>query len=755
MAVAASTLASIHGPGNPGQVYPPAYHFLANWPPGGQPLVVRTGWETDRVQAVSLAQERRGLLSKPARLLRFDTHSRPQDETFWLQAALQRLGTLRSLVPLHSDFARVTGGSGNNAILNVEQTAYRRFFQGARALYLDPDRRTAGQQNFTVGTISSVGATSITFTGSVGGIAATARGRVYPLIEAGINYSSEVEIQTDRILKASIEALEVRGETALSALVTPGTIPTGWDEYADLPLLTIRPSINRGRLTSRSTRVGGRTPSGRSTIDGAYGDRPIFEKGCGWSFLSRADAWPLLEFFDSRGGMTYPFLMPTWLDEFVVEDLQLGWVDVTENGNVLFDLSNYAYIGLLLWDGTWIVRGIDSTEDPTGDVHRVLFDTDITATDPEDVRLCCGVLKCTFASDEIEERWLTDQKVDISVDVVEVVEEKSVDLGDPLNVLTPDEPIGVTDLSGWYDVARSCLCSKSRGDAGGDDDITPWRQCITVRNRRDNLSDITKVPSPQFRRRALWMEDLSGGSQHLYAHENGSVSGRPFYVHSSPLDPVAFDTGGRPFVDSTGGDMDDIYGGVPSYFWHATNGITVFALAGQMMERAVPDFTFVLGDNTAGGQTIFQATNRWQLRTDGFFVTPAGGGAAVGADIGSGRWAWSIFVGRYEPSTRIDFWRRPAQTWINGVFPDDSDHPEWSINPSGSDDVQSTQASQSVGVPAALDSGGAGYSAFGTLNRVSIVRMYDRPLTAGEINTVGAFMAIEAGGVIPWFDVSL
>lgn len=699
MSVTPRPLAAADGPGVVGQVYTPGYLFLVQW---ADAVELSSAFDTSVSQAQTLAEERKGLQARPGRVGELSLVALAQADAWQLQMAVQRFSQADSLVPLFSDFTTLTVAASGSTL--TCDTTERRFFEGARVIVAEL-RNRATLIDFEVATIDAggVAAGALTLTGAVGRTYPVGS-RVYPAVEARLSLSGSAEVVTDQNLTSRLNWSEAIGASQLPGLAAVGSTPAGFSEYDGEAILHITPDWNRH--TTGPRRIGRGSSSGRAVSMATWGGRPLISKNLGWQFTTRAAAFELLAFFDSRGGRLHPFLFPSFLDDFTPLALGTTTVDLTPNGPV-YDYNHTTHLAVFMRDGSLVVREIDSVARLSASVDQVTLDTALpSGLLLADVRRVSACHRVRFDRDALAESWQTNTAAGFTVPVVEVINEKDVAVLDTSQPPAAGAPDGVPDLSGWYDASIACngTTTPSSTEEG--------EQCQSIQEwdtpNPGQGSGTATIPVDNYKKRAAFWNDQSGNGRNLTRAAVGSLSNRPVYrfLYNDPWStdlPIVM-----PHIYAT---LSDGLGGEgPDAAWHDdTDGLTVFVVGGNRDFQNLYD---------TSDSTLFRSTGRWEMKTARWKLI---GDTTVDLTFTATE-VWSIFTGIWTPGVS-------AKCWRNGAL------------------LNSTVAS----VPNNLG-GVSDFGACGNYARMAAAVIYARALTVLELNTVGLYLSERYG--IPWTTIT-
>jgi hypothetical protein len=418
MSVSASTLVPVATtPTDPARTWSLAAFLACNWAAG---VRVRTAWPVDISTSPGTgAEQRRCASNKPARTLTFTVDSDGARAAVHALHALRRAGYARSLVPLHSDAATLTGAASGATIPCV--TAYRRFHAGARVAIVRPLVRgeLVERRSFELGAISSVSADHLTLAASVTG-SYPAGSRVYPLLECDVVPSGRGRANSGVATSTQFTLAEVPGPTALPASAAMGSpgLPTFGGHGIWMPPVNDAAQFGWDRVARSAG-------SGTARVWELTGDRPVATWGSSATCGSRAAWWGLLNVFDGSCGSLLPLVAVDPLSRFNVIGVAGATVTVEAVGpSEYWDAVPYFAARSSLTACT--VYAISSvTRSGDGTLDTLTLSNTLGLTPPEILRATAAHL-CRFATDYIEETWTSDECVTLPYSLVEVLQERSV-----------------------------------------------------------------------------------------------------------------------------------------------------------------------------------------------------------------------------------------------------------------------------------------------------------------------------------------
>lgn len=394
---------------------------------------METAWLTEVLKApYNVSEQRVALLNKPSRLLSLAWTSTSLAQAAQLTKLLGRAANESVYLPIGQDVVKVTADSSGTTINCVPTN--RRFESGKPAVIYKIIEGFPAQAE--VVTINTVTATTLTTTGALSQTFPEGS-EVAPLIEAEAVLSPElVSLQTSHVYQAQLSFLEIRGATALSALVAAedaAGFPTAADPNGSgtYPILSLDPDWSAVSLGwSRDGNIESLGLGRVTTLDGS---RPKFTLKASWMETDRASAWSLLKLFDSRRGRLLPFWVIHPSDYWNVLAVGATFIDISPQGNFsdldfLFD-----HVGIVQTDGTRLVRNISSVVDNTSS-WRINLSASISLTLGQ-VSRAGPAFFMRFTQDAVLESWATDEICSMELEMVEVLNEESVTITNITNYL--------------------------------------------------------------------------------------------------------------------------------------------------------------------------------------------------------------------------------------------------------------------------------------------------------------------------------
>jgi sRNA-binding carbon storage regulator CsrA len=403
--------------------------FLHNWVAN---VDMETRYLTDITRSpTTLAEERRGLLQRPQRLLKTRWLHGSKAEVGRLLHNLRRLTEDNLMAPLYQDTVVVTtSGTGQANIYG--DFRYRRFYDGGRVAVFTQAPTSESLKlaaDVDVYQIEAVYADRIEVERNLDQAYANNTWFIVPLMDLEIMLKPKVTQLTDDTAEVALTLNEVVGKNALPPSSTGG-VPDGWQQQLGLPVFEINPDWADG-ITTTYHRYGQRRVEGRKPVVVTNGDRYVQQQDFKLK-LEREDYWHVMNLFDSRRGRLDTFWEVDQEFLWTVVDTDPTFIDVTPPTDGIFSefQSEFTdHCGIVMNDGTVYIREVFSISD-TGS-WRITLAAGNPLPDPIDVtqikRFSRARVK-RFDQDSIPESWHTTELVDVEFTTIEVLNETEVDI---------------------------------------------------------------------------------------------------------------------------------------------------------------------------------------------------------------------------------------------------------------------------------------------------------------------------------------
>lgn len=390
-------------------------YFPHNW---ANNVTMSTEWTTQvDVSESRLAETRRCLVPYPRRTIAVRWSGLDKAAATVLLFELVRSGSGDRRIPLYQDQAETTATSSGTTI-NCP-TDYRRFYVGGMVLISSEDGTSAEWA-----TIQSLTSSALTLSSGLTGSFA-AGSRVFPVAIVDALLDAQIELLTDQ--KAQVTAEFAESTTRLPAA----------GEWADLAsygfsqidsfayLLGIEPEWSDGVVFSMS-RPGRQALFDRVDKVVTWGPRPVLTMDLTYTFTTREEFWPFLQFFDAHRGRALPFWVENPLDMWDPVAVTTTSLDITAVG----DLEDYTtfvksieggspFLLIHKTDGTKILSQITGVTSPSAGVFRLA--ATLPSMSLSDIQKASLAFFVRFSSDSLLETWSTDQVCRVTVSVVELL----------------------------------------------------------------------------------------------------------------------------------------------------------------------------------------------------------------------------------------------------------------------------------------------------------------------------------------------
>ena len=386
------------------------------------------------------------------------------------------------LMPLYSDQIELTAAANSPATTTTVLTSdARRCFVGDRAVLMS--RKNGVTSDFEVVEVSGVASQTITFTGGITGDY-PAGSVLIPLMESHMvdSYSNGFVLTDDKADFQNFTAQEIVGPTQIEGVSTVGSNPSGFDTFDSLPVFD--GPIDYSQIRFGLNRIGAFSDVGIGQLPVFYGERAVQTFSALVQCTNRAHAWDLLRFFESRGGRAYPFFFRSPLKDYLYAGVNGNNLLVEDTGDLL-DWNYRPYLVMELSDGSYDYREIN-TVTQNGSNHEISF---VGAGALGTVVSARQLFKVRMFRDEIAERWLTTDRCQMTLEVVEVLEEKTVSMTETLatdtgaSVVTEDGDLIGLGIAVSDDATVAVSSDLAMGgcdgtEQGGDDgDGDPCTDC--------------------------------------------------------------------------------------------------------------------------------------------------------------------------------------------------------------------------------------------------------------------------------------
>jgi hypothetical protein len=355
-------------------------------------------------------------------LLEFDAGNNARLDRLYV--ALRRMTDARFQVPLYCDQRDILAAYLSTDDTIFVDTTVGRWAVGARVAIVQLGL-SGSYSSHTMHIIADMQDDRLAFTAALG-VNVPAQSIVVPMLDCEILLETEASHATNCLAEVSLSVSEVEGASQLPP--TKADTPTGGQTFEGVPILDVEPDWS-GAVVHRRDRHGVEFSSGRGRSVSAYAARS--RQGHDLEFTNeRAEAWRLVELFDTRRGRLRSFWAVDHENIWVPAQLDPGFVSIVPLGpldDVQEELEN-AQVGLVMEDGTIYVRNVTTVESVLT-VYRFTVSPSLPGgLDVDDVFRVARARRVRFESDEMTEKWTTAGLCTVRFKIIEVLEEKDATL---------------------------------------------------------------------------------------------------------------------------------------------------------------------------------------------------------------------------------------------------------------------------------------------------------------------------------------
>ena len=407
MSVNASTLvAASSAISSSFDLWEPPHIIKPNW---ANPIKCTSVWDTSTAQAFSLAEDRYACIDRPSHSLKFSAMPYQKINLLKFRQLLARMASARTLIPLYCDQA-IMSASGDTELSLTQSPLLFRFDEGTRVFVVSADFST-----FEISKITTIGVSSIT----VEELDSTfpAGSLVFPAMECQVIPKQSYDMESPLVISANLTCLETEGNCTLS-LYNPDTP----DLVLGYPVLP--DTFNWDAIKMGDARPVHSSMSGRRTITSTVGYKTPFWVSLNYQFTNREDAFSFLAFCQYLQGQRRAFWAASPLNEIEPLLASSTYLLVDKVGE-LFDWEQISHVAIKLYGQDAIIKEISSAAENLN-TFQLNFDEAWAGLDIEDIEAVAPAFLARLTSDELEEEWLTDEVMQISITSLELIEEKTL-----------------------------------------------------------------------------------------------------------------------------------------------------------------------------------------------------------------------------------------------------------------------------------------------------------------------------------------
>lgn len=396
--------------------------FPHNW---SDEVEMTTSYKTDISQAQSdSSEERRALLARPNRVIRFSWLQNEPEFMVQLCSTLRKVANSRLTVPLYQDQMELTAAGAASDVLPVSPEL-RRVTVGQRVAILKLDKLDRSRLvAYDLRRVETMTISSITVDSPTSFALDPGDTIVLPMIDTEVNLEAGLGMPVRQVGRVTLELHEVLGPSSL--LPTASVLPGG-QNFEGRAVWKVEHNW-ADDFEVRFVRDGRRISQGRGEIIDLQGarHRTIFSYRPGP--MEREEFWELLRAFDAARGRCRAFWLPDPDNNYTVLASSGGgaFVDVDPLGTFEDFTAEFDYVAVILKDGTHILSAVFDLQETLG-VWRITL-ADAQSFSASDVARICRLRKVRFESDDLVERWRTTGVVEAQVELIEVLADGEVTL---------------------------------------------------------------------------------------------------------------------------------------------------------------------------------------------------------------------------------------------------------------------------------------------------------------------------------------
>lgn len=404
--------------------------FMHNW---AEEVEIETSYETDvtRSQA-TLAEERRSLYQRPARVVKIRWTRMGKTEIYQLRLLLRRLTNENLQIPLYCDAIEIGADAGALDTLFQVETFNRRFYVGARVLFFPSAVTYITRADVKVGIITELTADTIKIDAAIGTAVTAGAWSVVPLIDCEEVLDPDVTFETAEVADVELTVREKRGPNALPP-ITVG-LPPGFPTRLGRPVFEIESNWINGIVTSYK-RHGTEQRVGRRLVPLKDGERYSQVQNWNLSPIRRDEWYRIASMFDSRRGRAESFWAIDREFTWTVSNTTDVFVEIVPFGrfvdfNQIWTEQNIA-VAIKMKDGEIHLMQVNTVVD-NGSSWR------LTAVGGQSIELGIDLSQIKFVararlsrfdSDTLKESWITNNVCGVRLKTIETQNEKTVDFG--------------------------------------------------------------------------------------------------------------------------------------------------------------------------------------------------------------------------------------------------------------------------------------------------------------------------------------
>jgi hypothetical protein len=394
----------------------------------GSDVSVQTKYSTDVTEAITLSEERRILRIHPYRSMTTHLRGLTTEDTASIVNIMARHTSERQPVPLLSDQAPLSADV--NATLFTIPVVTKDFrFASTKRVFI----HNFATGDFEIHQLTPNGVSPIQLTLETPLVKSypMVSSFVFPAIDTEVDLNLPTNFLNDQVTDITVTFNEVQEASTLPG-ATVDSLPYGVENvYKGDPIFPLEP--NWRSVQNFSFKRSGKTYTvGRSIVANVRGDTPQVHISIGAEEYDRASIFKVIHFFESRKGRAYPFWVAAPNSVFNLHpNIAPSGTVITNSGELEGDLDTYTQLfnHITVFQGAEGIQKfyeIDHFENSGGNTEIHTVETFDTA--PGTATAITSGHYCRFVLDTLGEHWITDDKCSFNLSMVELKEEKDVEV---------------------------------------------------------------------------------------------------------------------------------------------------------------------------------------------------------------------------------------------------------------------------------------------------------------------------------------
>lgn len=437
-------------------------------------------WESDVTTGRVVVEERWSLVKIPFRKFTLNITGMNLEDSKYLWAKIQRLANKSLLLPVYPDMIKlssaVTAGGTN---ISGDFTDYR-YFPGVKCIVVswDSNRKPT---DIEVVTVQSITSSDIIIESPGFANNHAAGSRIYPLFTTDPELTYDLRFMSNHVYDLVATFPEKHDGSAIPPWTPTGNDPHG-QTFEQVPLFP----YNFNRVvppTMTLTHAGTKQRIGRGFITTKQTDRPRIGFSFNTTFLTRSEAADALRFMDSRRGRTHKFWFANIGVFWTVSNA--GQYSVTVNTDIdISDMTAFVKaICIVMNDGTKIIRKITAYNQVSATSVQLFFadaagngqEVEAKFQIAEDMNYVCPAYLCRNVKDVYNENWITNEKLSIDQDIIEIQDERDIRIPGISDLVRPVVPNLISDCDLYLVAGSNSEKDDTTAVSVDGDEIAKWK----------------------------------------------------------------------------------------------------------------------------------------------------------------------------------------------------------------------------------------------------------------------------------------